>query len=77
MTIHSHTSHTIYGNAFRIPESGSPAKYGTEFEHHVIDGRVYLQIDSLLLDADGVRSLSIDVQELQLREDHEKGAVDA
>lgn len=76
MTIHTHTTHTIYGKAYRIKDGGSPEQYGTEFEHHVIDGRVYVQIDGVLLDHDGIRGLSIDVNELQIREDHEKGVDD-
>lgn len=54
----------------------STERYGTEFEHHVIDDRVYVQIDSMLLDQDALRSLSIDVQEMQIRVDHEAGVDD-
>lgn len=76
MTIHTHTSHTIYGNAHRAVEDGYE-RYGTEYAHVVSDGKVYVQIDAMLLDVEALRALSIDARELQLRVDVENGVNDA
>lgn len=45
MTIHSHTTHTIYGQAYRMTD-GKPERYGVQYEHHVIDGKVFIQVDA-------------------------------
>lgn len=70
--IHRKVEQIIFGAAYRPDEDGYET-YKTEFDHQVHEGVVLVRMPACWVDAEQLRALSIDAQELQIGVDQEAG----